>query len=573
MHLRYALRRASSGDWTRRASASRCGPRRYRRPIERVVLLALALSLAAPAPALAQDRPTELPLPPRADCGPRSSPAPGLQGRVTADAPAEGFTCNTRLVAREGQAGGFKVERFVDRAGRQCAYYDTTLLFPVQAIQQLRDEATGVAVVDMTDPANPVRTATLRTPAMQTPHESLVLNEKRGLLVAVMGNPAFHPGVVDVYDVNEDCRNPVLQSSLPVGLLGHESGFAPDGRTFYATSLFNGTVTAVDLTNPRVPVPLGVYEYPSHGFAVSQDGNRGYVAALGQGLVVVDTSEIQARAPNPRMPEISRLDWPFRSVPQINVPITIGGKPFLVAVDEFAADENGNYDFEGNGPHVGAARIIDIADDGDPKVVSNIRLEVNQPKYRPQLGGDPGASNPVQGYAAHYCAVPRADDPPIVACSFILSGLRVFDIRDPYAPREVAYFVAPPAPSPVIGERSNFAMSKPAFDSARRTVWYTDGNSGLYAVRLTGGAWPTGRPPRCKGRRRFGLRLPRRLKRARVKVDGRRVRVRRRGKRLRARITLRGKRDRELAVVRIAGRKRGGDRVVLTRRYRYCAGG
>ena len=30
---------------------------------------------------------------------------------------------------------------------------------------------------------------TLVTPAMQSPHESLVLNEKRGLLVAVMGNP------------------------------------------------------------------------------------------------------------------------------------------------------------------------------------------------------------------------------------------------------------------------------------------------------------------------------------------------------------------------------------------------
>ena len=85
------------------------------------------------------------------------------------------------------------MERFVDSAGRQCAYYDTTLLFPVQAIQQLQDESTGVAVVDMTDPANPVRTETLMTPAMQTPHESLVLNEKRGLLVAVMGNPPPPP--------------------------------------------------------------------------------------------------------------------------------------------------------------------------------------------------------------------------------------------------------------------------------------------------------------------------------------------------------------------------------------------
>jgi len=490
---------------------------------------------------------------------------------VPAAVPDDGYVCNAELVSHEGRAGGFKVERFVDEAGRQCAYYDTTLLFPVQAIQQLQDQATGVAVVDMTDPAHPVRTETLRTPAMQTPHESLVLNERRGLLVAVMGNPAFNPGFVDVYDLNADCRHPRLESSLPVGLLGHESGFAPDGNTFYATSLFNGTITAVDLTNPKLPLPLGVYDYPSHGFALSSDGNRGYVAALDQGLIVVDTSEIQARSPNPQMPEVSRLDWPYRSVPQINIPVTIGGKPYLVEVDEFAADEEGNYDFDGNGPNVGAARIIDISDERAPNVVSNIRLQVNQPKYRPQIGGDPGASSPVQGYAAHYCGVPRQADPGIVACSFIASGLRVFDIRDPYAPREVAYFVAPPAPSPVVAERSNFAMSKPAFDAARRMVWYSDGNSGLYAVRLTNGAWPGASPPHCVRRRSFVLRLPRRLRTAKVTVDGRPARVRRRGKRLRVRVSLAGKREGALAVVRIVGRTGTGQRVVQTRRFRACA--
>ena len=357
----------------------------------------MGLFLLMPPAASAQDRPTELPVPPRAECGPGARPEPGLQGRVPADVPDDGYVCNTQLVSHEGSAGGFKVERFVDKAGRQCAYYDTTLLFPTQAIQQLQDESTGVAVVDMTDPEHPVRTETLVTPAMQTPHESLVLSEKRGLLVAVMGNPTVYPGVVDVYDLNADCRHPELQSSTPVGLLGHESGFAPDGNTFYATSLFTGQITAVDLTNPKAPLPLGVYDYPSHGFAVSSDGNRGYAAALNQGLVVVDTSQIQARQPNPQMPEISRLDWPFRSVPQINIPVTIGGRPYLVEVDEFSADEEGNYQVEGNGPHVGAARIIDISDETAPSVISDIRLQVNQPKYRDQVGGRPRRVKPGPG--------------------------------------------------------------------------------------------------------------------------------------------------------------------------------
>jgi hypothetical protein len=536
-----------------------------------IALAAMVFSLLAATPASAQDRPTELPVPPRAKCGPGAKPEPGLQGRVPADVPAEGYRCNTELVSHEGAAGGFIVERFVDRAGRQCAYYDGTLMFPVQAIQQLRDEATGVAVVDMTDPAKPVRTTTLSTPAMQTPHESLRLNEKRGLLAAVMGNAATYPGFIDIYDVNEDCRQPVLQSSLPVGLLGHESGFAPDGNTFYATSLFTGQVTAVDVTDPKLPRPIGVFDYPSHGFAVSPDGNRGYVAALGEGLIVVDTSQIQARQPEPQMPEISRLDWPYRSIPQNNIPVTFDGKPHLIEVDEFSADEQGNYDFEGNAPHVGAARIIDITDERSPKVISNIRLEVNQPKHRDRVGGDPGAGNALQGYAAHYCGVPRQDDPEIVACSFILSGLRVFDIRDPYEPKEVAYFVAPPGPSPVAEERTNYAMSRPAFDAARKTVWYSDGNSGLYAVRLTNGAWPSGDPPRCQRRRRLVLKLPKGLRSARVTVGGKRVKVRRRGGRLRVRIDLRRARPGKVVVVKVRGKTRGGKRVVQTRRYRICS--
>jgi hypothetical protein len=203
--------------------------------------------------------------------------------------------------------------------------------------------------------------------------------------------------------------------------------------------------------------------------------------------------------------------------------------------------------------------------------VSDIRLEVNQPKYREEVGGDPGATSPVQGYAAHYCGVPRQKDPGIVACSFILSGLRVFDIRDPYDPREVGYFVAPPASSPVVSERTNFAMSKPAFDVARRHVWYSDGNSGLYAVRLTNGSWPVGPPPRCVRRRSFVLRLAHRLRRARVTVDGQRVKVRRRARGLRTRVSLRGKQAGELVLVRIVAHTRAGERVVRTRRFRACA--
>ena len=453
---------------------------------------------------------------PRADCGPGSRPETAIQGRVPAG--SKGFACNIALVGRQGNAGGYKVHRFTDKAGRDCAYYDTTLLFPSNA-QTLSEQPTGVAVVDMSNPAKPVQTASLSTPAMQSPHESLVLNERRGLLAAVLGNPTFYPGVVDIYDLNEDCRRPALRSSLPVGVLGHESGFAPDGNTFYATSLATGQVTAVDVSDPSAPKPLGVAQYRSHGLTVSEDGNRAYVAA-DTGLIIVDVSDIQARRPNPQFREISRLSWDTLTIPQVAIPVTIRGRPYLVEIDEFSGTDSSTGP-AANGSRVGAGRIIDIADERAPKVVSNIRLAVHQPENRAALADDPGADSSLQGYAGHYCAVPRRTEPGIVACSFIASGLRVFDIRDPAAPKEIAYFTTP-------GEASNYAMSGPAFVPDRGEIWYSDGNSGFYAVRVTNGVWPVGRGadraggclarrspvgPANIGRVRLGLKRPQALSR------------------------------------------------------------
>lgn len=520
---------------------------------------------------------------PEASCDADSRPSPFMQGRVPAEADPTGYRCNITQIGHEGTAGGFKVERYTDAAGHDCAYYDTTLLFPTNAVSTLLDlKPTGTAVLDMSDPAHPVRTATLLTIAMQSPHESLVVNAKRGLLAAVFGNPGAAPGVVDLYDVSRDCRHPELQSSLPVGILGHESGFALDGRTFYATSPSTATVTAVDVTNPRIPSILWVGNYDSHGMSLNDDGTRAYLAGVGDGLVILDTSEIQARRPNPKVREVARLQWKSMTIPQNAMPVTIGGRPFLVEIDEYSKDADGN--IASNGTSVGAGRLIDISDETAPKVISNLRLAVNQPENRAAIAKDPGAPLPVQGYAGHYCGVPRAVDPGIVACSFIASGLRVFDIRDPYHPKEIAYFVAPISnlggtPVPVF--RSNFAMSRPSFVPSRNEIWYSDGNSGFYALRLSRRAQvfdasgsTLGLPSAgaCVSRRVFTIRLRRppgqRLRSAKVFLDGRRVKSVN-GARTTARIDLRGL-PKGTVTVKVIARTRSGRTITETRRYLTC---
>jgi hypothetical protein len=518
---------------------------------------------------------------PEVACGPGSNPAPdgGITGRVPADAVAagkadNGFTCNATLVGREGSSGGFKVERFVDKAGHECAFYDTTLLFPTNpANSGSQPPAQGAAVLDMSNPAKPVRTTSLLTPAMQSPHESLLLNKKRGLLAAVAGNPATYPGIVDIYDVNADCRNPVLESSLPIGVLGHESGFAPDGNTFYATSLFTGTITAIDVSNPKLPIPIWEDTHISHGLTISDDGNRAYLAA-DFGLLILDVSQIQARKPNPQAPEISRLTWKRLSIPQVAQPVTIGGKPYLVEVDEFST-EGGRLPAD-NGSQVGAGRIIDISDEKQPRVVSNLRLGVHQEANRARIAGDPGASGLpqgyVQGYAGHYCTVPRRNDPGVVACSMIASGLRVFDIRDPENPREIAYYVAPFGKN---GGPSNWAMSGPAFALERREIWYSDGNSGFYAVRIAEQQWPFDvkgllKRGACTDTRSFTFRLHGGAHGARVVkvvayVNGRRA-LSRRGRNLK-RVTL-ARLPRKRFVVKIVTTLSDGSKRISTRTYR-----
>ena len=450
--------------------------------------------------------PTPSPLPaatPKAACGPGSRPESGMQGRVPAaeienGRAAEGYTCNTELIGSfvtpdsTGFVGGFKVERYVDQAGHDCAYYDTTLLFPSNSTPG----AAGVNVMDMSDPANPRFVTRLSTPAMNSPHESLVVSKERGVLAAVLGNPFFGPGVVDLYDISVDCRAPVLKASLPVAFFGHESGISPDGMTLYASWLYGPQVTAIDISNLSAPVPLAALQFYSHGLSISDDGNRAYLAGGGivdqrdLGLVVLDVSEIQARKTNPQVRVVSRLTWDNITIPQNALPITIKGKPYLVEIDEFSNSSNTGF-VSAHGSRVGAGRIIDISDETKPKVISDLRLEVHQPENRAVIADDPGAQSATQGYAGHYCNVPSRVDPSIVACSMILSGLRIFDIRDPANPKEVAYFNAPIRSQPPTNpaSASGYAMSSPAFVPERKEIWYSDGNNGFFVVRVTNDMW------------------------------------------------------------------------------------
>jgi hypothetical protein len=458
-------------------------------------LLALT-GFPTPAQAPVQENPEPVLAPaPAAVCGPGSRPLAGEQGRVPASAiaspaAARGWTCNLSPVGHFSSPGGFRVWRYVDRAGHQCAFYDTSIVSPLNAVSLLAGPSPGVVVLDMSDPAHPVQTAMLTSLPMLAPHESLNLNLRRGLLAADLGNGASLPGLMSIYDVGQDCRHPALDSTTLAARFGHESGFSPDGNTFWIGG--GEGIAAVDVSDPKHPHTLWEGNVYAHGLNLSDDGNRLYDSdPINGNLVILDVSQIQARKPHPAVKEISRLTWNTVSIPQNTDPMTIGGRPYLLEFDEFA------FRFSAPPPlgkldTVGGARIIDVSDEAHPRVVSNLRLQVNMRAEHAVADRDPSPlPAPVTNYASHYCAIPREVDPEIAACSFINSGLRIFNIQDPLHPKEVAYYLSPPKAGTLAGAAvGDFAMSQPAFVPGRREVWYTDASSGFYALRLDQRVWP-----------------------------------------------------------------------------------
>jgi len=471
---------------------------------------------------------------PRATCGPNDDQESALQGQVPAYLRAsgfKGFNCNLALIGQvRGDGANWQSDEFKDRAGHVCGYHGTSF-------STTNRTSVGVSVVDITDPTNPTVTTHLTTTSMLDPWESLKVNDRRQLLAADNGhNGGFGAGgpQVDFYDISTDCRSPQLLSSIAVGqadgstgivatVMGHEGNWAPDGLTYYGADLRTGggryyAVDATDATHPK----LLAFWKPSvaipHGLSVSDDGNVGFFVAQGgtsvaglndptvaptNGLLVYDLSQIQARLPNPQVTQIGQLLWKDGANAQHTIPVKIAGQPYLIFVDE-----GGSGGLSSRTQAAGAcaagmppfpmARIIDISDVTNPRLVSRVTNELNVvkscPLFLPDLVGLSTFT-----YGTHYCSVDNKQNAMTLACGQFNSGIRVYDIRDPLHVREIAYYN--PAGTVTVSPGSNHGAQcgngKPDWCSAqlhldadRGTIWSTCQDNGVLVLKFTNGVWP-----------------------------------------------------------------------------------
>jgi len=500
-----------------------------------------------------RDKPIPLTVP-KAKCGPGDRPESALQGQVPIAmrvAGFKGFNCNLELIGQHrGDGANWQTTQFKqkvrgngrdrdddddgddrqDAKTRVCGYHGTAS--PRMSLPGRVN--LGVPVIDLTDPRKPTPTAFLQTVSMLDPWESLKVNERRQLLAADNAQDGgFGNGgpEIDIYDLSQNCLHPQLLASAPVGtgtdgglvhkVIGHEGSWAPDGLTYYGGDLNAAQYYAVDTSDPSRPKLLSAWT-PGianvHGLSISDDGKRGYVVILGfgagltdpkvpatNGLQIYDLSDIQARKPNPQAKLISTLLWKDGSGAQHTIPAKINGKQYLVFVDEagsggFASAAQNAAACAAGMPPYPMARMIDISDEKNPKIVSRLMLETHDPANCSKVSPDVVGLSTFT-YGSHYCSVDNKKNATTLACGYFNSGIRVFDIRDPLRPKEIAYYNPAATTTQSKGSNHNRAggwisghadwcAAQVHLDAKAGTLWSTCQDNGVLVLKFRQGVWP-----------------------------------------------------------------------------------
>ncbi|MGZ6125141.1 MAG: hypothetical protein ACXWLR_09285, partial [Myxococcales bacterium] len=289
-----------------------------------------------------------------------------------------------------------------------------------------------------------------------------------------------------------------------------------------------------DALNPKLfPCGAGTYGCGANGFFVapadiplpswhdvefSKDGNTAYVTMFGSafgsnsaknGLLILDVTDIQQRKTNPAYRVIGSLTWDDGSTGAQNaLPITIGGKPYVLFTDEGGAGVASACS-QGKSA-AGFPRLIDVSDPKNPKTVAKLQLDVHDPAFCTQAFNAPIAPSgnffgTFFNHSCHYCNVDDVDDAKIAACNCFAAGLRFFDISNVSYVKEIAY-LKPAAQGTKVLRGSQYAnavpatfvrnfdmaASKPSFPKDRGAttgdVWTTSQDNGFMVVKLASNA-------------------------------------------------------------------------------------
>jgi hypothetical protein len=342
----------------------------------------------------------------------------------------------------------------------------------------------GTTVIHVDPAGKPTVTTTLTELGMRSNWESMKANSVSGLLAGYESNGTM----LSVYDVKTDCKAPVHQSNLSldvvplIGSIGHAGSFSPDGTIYYASSMYTSTVIAVDLMNPKQPkVITSTFDHGAHDLFVGKNGTRGYFAlfdithslTIGS-FAIMDLTQVQARMPDAQGKVISTITWEDGNTSQYPILVSYRGVDHLIINDELGAGACGDV----MRPQWGYTRIFDLSDEKAPKQMSLIKTEAQDPKNCEPAVENAGDSAGFFGLGTHYCNVDRLEDPRLLSCGNFDGGVRVYDIRNPWRPKEVAYFDTPELNVP----------SMQRIFVEKKELWVASQSGTFYVLKFTPGS-------------------------------------------------------------------------------------
>jgi len=389
----------------------------------------------------------------------------------------------------------------------------------------------GVEVVDATNPSQPSIVDEIALPttltAGYTSRELRVWPQQSMLVVMYFGCSALIHACASGSDSGEQplqemeffdlsgahAAAPVLASTYKPSTTPHEMFLWVDpvhadrallywtspnnsGKQLVATDISgwrSGTFTEV-ATFTAVPEysadQLSQFDVRLHSLSISPDGTRGYLAYLGGGVLVIDTSDLANAVTKPGIrlvtPIAGRAFWDFEGA---HSTVTIPGTHYLLTTEELYG--KGGPLQEAFGPAFagcpwGWVRIVDAADPTHLKVVSEYKIAENQ---QSSCAGVSALQDNFSSYTSHNPTVL----PNLAFVTWHSGGLQAIDLSDPTHPAQAGYYVPSPEPNqpnhtedPALEPGSNgvIAWSYPIISNG--LIYFLDIRNGVYIVRYTG---------------------------------------------------------------------------------------
>jgi hypothetical protein len=305
----------------------------------------------------------------------------------------------------------------------------------------------GTSIVDVRDPTSPRVVRRIPAPDNTHAHKVQILGDV--LLVnheQIPRAPAPWSAGLAVYDV-ADPENPRQMAFWKCGGKGvHRMTYWKPPYALVTAGDDNVTeqfLSILDLSDPSRPVEAGRWWYPGqrmgeervwsddwrvklHHATLRQD--RAYCGYWDQGVVILDISDVT----HPRLVSQLRLDHATSRATHTAAPVP--NQPLLITTEERI-----QAGCDGVQPN---ARVVDISDELNPKVVATFPVPEGDYCSKGGRFGPHNVHEPKDGYYI---------DAATVFLTYFNAGLRVFDISEPTAPVEIAYFVpdSPPGQSSI----------------------------------------------------------------------------------------------------------------------------